>query len=74
MDCARLFLETNPVVLFIRNLLFAKKTIILFVHLDLLVDLLFCLAYLVEMKQESDVDLDPFWLYKWRSYDLWYVL
>ncbi|KAL7315601.1 hypothetical protein PS15m_004798 [Mucor circinelloides] len=73
MDCVRLFLETNPIVLFIRNLLFAKKTIILFVHLDLLVDLLFCLAYLVEMKQESDVDLDPFWLYKWRSYDLWLV-
>ncbi|KAK4514602.1 uncharacterized protein ATC70_002201 [Mucor velutinosus] len=72
-DHVRMFLETNSVVLFIRNLLFAKKTIILFVHLDLLVDLLFCLAYLVEMKQESDVNLDPFWLYKWRSYDLWLV-
>ncbi|KAI8052598.1 calcium-activated BK potassium channel alpha subunit-domain-containing protein [Gilbertella persicaria] len=25
------------------------------------------------MKQESDVNLDPPWLYKWRSYDLWLV-
>ncbi|KAI8637256.1 hypothetical protein BD408DRAFT_424858 [Parasitella parasitica] len=67
------FLENNVLAVFIRDLLFAKKTIILFVHLDLLVDLLFCLAYLVEMKQEADVDLDPFWLFKWRSYDLWLV-
>ncbi|KAG2190906.1 hypothetical protein INT46_006667 [Mucor plumbeus] len=73
LDHVKLFLELNPYVLFIRNLLFEKKTIILFVHLDLLVDLFFCLAYLVEMKQESDVNLDPFWLFKWRSYDLWLV-
>jgi hypothetical protein len=37
----------------------------------MMVDIIFCLMYLVEMKQESDVDLDPPWLYKWRSYDLW---
>lgn len=39
--------------------------------MDLMVDLLLCLAYLVEMKQEADIDVSPFWLFKWRSYDLW---
>jgi hypothetical protein len=90
------YYDYNPNVLFIKNLLFAKKTIVLFVsiktvlffflhnlcidnnvsyikvNLDLIVDLLFCLAYLVEMKQESDVNLYPPWLFKYRSYDLWY--
>ncbi|KAL0097216.1 calcium-activated BK potassium channel alpha subunit-domain-containing protein [Phycomyces blakesleeanus] len=54
-----------------KRILFSNSSIVLFVNLDLLVDILFCLAYLVEMKQESDVDLDPPWMYKWRSYDLW---
>lgn len=43
-------------------------------NIDLLVDALLCLAYLVEMKDEFDVHLSPGWLYKWRSYDLWYIL
>lgn len=43
------------------------------VNLDLIVDLILCLAYLVEMKQESDVNLNPPWLFKYRSYDLWYA-
>ncbi|KAG0194933.1 potassium channel, sub T, member 2 [Apophysomyces sp. BC1034] len=54
----------------IKKAAFVNQIIVLFVRLDLLVDLFFCLAYLVEMKQESDVNLDPPWLYKWRSYDL----
>ncbi|KAJ2960839.1 hypothetical protein NQZ79_g3832 [Umbelopsis isabellina] len=41
------------------------------VYLDLLVDILFCLAYLVELKQEKDVGLNPPWLYKYRAKDLW---
>ncbi|KAI8886666.1 hypothetical protein K501DRAFT_213533, partial [Backusella circina FSU 941] len=49
----------------LKSILMAKMTIILFVYSDFLVDLLFCLAYLVEMKQESDVNLEPPWLYKW---------
>ncbi|KAI8979379.1 hypothetical protein BDF20DRAFT_974315 [Mycotypha africana] len=61
----------SPVILFIKNILFAKNTIVLFVNLDLLVDLFFCLSYFIEMKQEFDVDLEPNWLYKWRSYNLW---
>ncbi|KAI9470853.1 MAG: hypothetical protein EXX96DRAFT_370816 [Benjaminiella poitrasii] len=40
--------------------------------MDLFVDILLCLAYLVEMKQEADIDVHPSWMYKWRSYDLWF--
>ncbi|KAI7868459.1 hypothetical protein BDF14DRAFT_1793440 [Spinellus fusiger] len=65
------FFTNNPYILGAKKILFGNKSIVLFVNLDLLVDLLFCLAYLVEMKQEADVDLYPPWLYKWRSYDLW---
>lgn len=36
-----------------------------------MVDLLLCLCYLIEMKQEADIEVSPHWLYKWRSYDLW---
>ena len=39
-----------------------------------MVDLLFCLAYLVEMKQEADIHAHPPWMYKWISYDLWSVV
>ncbi|KAI7887810.1 uncharacterized protein EV154DRAFT_329253 [Mucor mucedo] len=67
------FFMYNPHIAFMKSLLFAKKTIILFVNLDLLVDLIFCIAYLVEMKEEADVNLYPPWLYKYRSYDLWLV-
>jgi hypothetical protein len=42
------------------------------VYLDLLVDALFCMAYLVELQQEKDVGLTPPWLYKYRAWDLWY--
>ncbi|ORZ13209.1 hypothetical protein BCR42DRAFT_72769 [Absidia repens] len=55
----------------IRQSMLCNRNIILFVNFDMMVDFIFCLMYLVEMKQESDVDLDPPWLYKWRSYDLW---
>ncbi|CAM0140386.1 unnamed protein product [Umbelopsis sp. WA50703] len=48
-----------------------NNTIVLFVYLDLLVDILFCLAYLMELKQEKDVGLHPPWLYKYRARDLW---
>jgi len=34
--------------------------------------MLLCLAYLVEMKQEADINAHPPWMYKWRSYDLWF--
>ncbi|GAA5796487.1 hypothetical protein HPULCUR_001859 [Helicostylum pulchrum] len=54
-----------------KRVLFANQSIILFVYVDLLVDLLLCLAYLVEMKQEADIHATPPWMYKWRSYDLW---
>ncbi|CAO3675660.1 unnamed protein product [Rhizopus microsporus] len=70
-ESIKYFLEFNPYITRIKNLLFAKKTIILFVHLDLLVDLLFCLAYLVEMKEENILDLEPPWMYSYRSYNLW---
>jgi hypothetical protein len=43
------------------------------VYTDLLVDLTFCLAYLVEMKQEADIHAEPPWMFKWRSYDLWFL-
>ncbi|KAF7729990.1 hypothetical protein EC973_003403 [Apophysomyces ossiformis] len=66
------YLNYDTYISRIKKILFSNHMIVLFVRLDLLVDLLFCLAYLVEMKQESDVNLDPPWLYKWRSYDLWY--
>ncbi|KAI8981503.1 hypothetical protein BDB01DRAFT_794345 [Pilobolus umbonatus] len=55
-----------------RRILFAKRSIVLFVYNDLLVDLLFCLAYLIEMKQGAPLDATPSWLFKWRSYDLWF--
>ncbi|CAO3617854.1 unnamed protein product [Cunninghamella echinulata] len=55
----------------LRLFLLSNQNIVLFVNFDMMVDLVFCLMYLVEMKQESDVHLDPTWLYKWRSYDLW---
>jgi hypothetical protein len=42
--------------------------------MDLIVDILLCLAYLVEMKQEADIHASPPWMFKWRSYDLWYSL
>ncbi|CAO3626501.1 unnamed protein product [Cunninghamella blakesleeana] len=55
----------------LRLSLLSNRNIVLFVNFDMMIDLIFCLMYLVEMKQESDVHLDPGWLYKWRSYDLW---
>ncbi|KAI7848773.1 hypothetical protein BDC45DRAFT_522289 [Circinella umbellata] len=67
----RSYFHWHPYVAKIRDALFANQTIVAFVNIDLLVDLLFCLAYLIEMKQEFDVHLSPPWLYKWRSYDLW---
>ncbi|KAI8388327.1 uncharacterized protein BYT42DRAFT_559714 [Radiomyces spectabilis] len=67
------YLNYNAYVSAIKCVLFANRTIVLFVKLDLLVDLLFCLAYLFEMKQEFAVDLEPFWLYKHRTYDLWFI-
>ncbi|CAO3703026.1 unnamed protein product [Rhizopus stolonifer] len=65
------FLLYNVYVKKIKNVLFDKRTIILFVHLDMLVDLLFCLAYFVEIKQMSSIYLEPVWLYTSRSYHLW---
>ncbi|OBZ91782.1 Potassium channel subfamily T member 1 [Choanephora cucurbitarum] len=53
-----------------RRILFANRSIILFVYTDLMVDVLLCLAYLVEMKQEADIHATPPWMFKWRSYDL----
>ncbi|KAI8386877.1 hypothetical protein BD560DRAFT_143204 [Blakeslea trispora] len=55
-----------------KRILFANRSIILFVYTDLMVDVLLCLAYLVEMKQEADIHATPPWLFKWRSYDLWF--
>ncbi|EPB88136.1 hypothetical protein HMPREF1544_05080 [Mucor circinelloides 1006PhL] len=55
-----------------KRILFANRSIILFVYIDLIVDMLLCLAYLVEMKQEADINAHPPWMYKWRSYDLWF--
>ncbi|KAI8643141.1 hypothetical protein BD408DRAFT_415336 [Parasitella parasitica] len=55
-----------------KRILFANRSIILFVYTDLIVDVLLCLAYLVEMKQEADINAYPPWMYKWRSYDLWF--
>ncbi|KAI8370880.1 hypothetical protein EDC96DRAFT_95984 [Choanephora cucurbitarum] len=55
-----------------RRILFANRSIILFVYTDLMVDVLLCLAYLVEMKQEADIHATPPWMFKWRSYDLWF--
>lgn len=55
-----------------KRVLFANQSIILFVYTDLIVDTLLCLAYLVEMKQEADIHADPPWMFKWRSYDLWF--
>ncbi|KAI9247966.1 hypothetical protein BDA99DRAFT_564939 [Phascolomyces articulosus] len=67
----RSYFHWHPYIAKIRDALFANQTIVAFVNIDLMVDLLFCLAYLFEMKQEFDVHLSPPWLYKWRSYDLW---
>ncbi|KAI8394174.1 uncharacterized protein BYT42DRAFT_542319 [Radiomyces spectabilis] len=55
----------------IKKTMYANSTIILFVKADVMVDLLLCFLYLIDMKQEVSVNLDPPWLYKWRSYDLW---
>ncbi|CEP14358.1 hypothetical protein [Parasitella parasitica] len=55
-----------------KRILFANRSIILFVYTDLIVDVLLCLAYLVEMKQEADINAYPPWMFKWRSYDLWF--
>ncbi|KAI8981829.1 hypothetical protein BDF20DRAFT_863480 [Mycotypha africana] len=41
--------------------------------MDLIVDMLLCFAYLVEMKQEADIEIKPSWMYKWRAYDLWII-
>ncbi|CAO3664178.1 unnamed protein product [Rhizopus microsporus] len=54
-----------------KEILFGNTSIILFVYTDLLVDILLCLAYLVEMKEEASITVEPYWLFKWRSYDLW---
>ncbi|KAI9470065.1 MAG: hypothetical protein EXX96DRAFT_588656 [Benjaminiella poitrasii] len=72
------FYAYNSKVRFIKNLLFANKTIIMFVNLDLWVDFFFCLAYLIEMKQESSPGINGLieptsWLYTWRSFNLWIV-
>ncbi|KAI7905603.1 uncharacterized protein BX663DRAFT_500307 [Cokeromyces recurvatus] len=72
------FYNYNSKVQFMKSLLFANKTIILFVNLDLWVDLLFCLTYLFEMKQGTSSNMNELikpirWLYKWRSYNLWLI-
>ncbi|KAG2175968.1 hypothetical protein INT44_000446 [Umbelopsis vinacea] len=68
-DRARIFFNdySRP----LKRILFAKNAIVLFVYLDLLVDIMFCTAYLVELKQEKDVGIPPPWLYKYRAWDLW---
>ncbi|KAG1448769.1 hypothetical protein G6F56_008849 [Rhizopus delemar] len=57
----------------LKQVLFGNTSIILFVYTDLFVDTLLCLSYLVEMKQETGIVTEPFWLFKWRSYDLWFL-
>ncbi|KAI8087706.1 uncharacterized protein B0P05DRAFT_569648 [Gilbertella persicaria] len=64
-------LKYNVYVSEAKRILFANRSIILFVYTDLIVDILLCLAYLVEMKQEADIHATPPWMFKWRSYDLW---
>ncbi|CAO3700020.1 unnamed protein product [Rhizopus stolonifer] len=54
-----------------KQFLFGNTSILLFVYTDLMVDLILCISYLVEMKQEENIVSEPFWLYKWRSYELW---
>ncbi|KAI9281997.1 hypothetical protein BY458DRAFT_498627 [Sporodiniella umbellata] len=55
----------------LKTMLFGNTSIVLFVYTDLIVDVLFCLSYLVEMKHEAGIITEPFWMYKWRPYDLW---
>ncbi|KAG1573936.1 hypothetical protein G6F50_002400 [Rhizopus delemar] len=67
------FLLYNSYMKRIKSILFDKRTIILFVYLDLVVDFLFCFAYFVEIKQISKADLEPAWLYTNRPYYLWMI-
>ncbi|KAI8884052.1 voltage-gated potassium channel [Backusella circina FSU 941] len=69
-DQTKYYLNNSPYFSIIKSILFAKRTIILFVNLDLLADLVFCLTYLVEMKQDATIHF-PGWMFKWRSHNLW---
>ncbi|KAI9254039.1 calcium-activated BK potassium channel alpha subunit-domain-containing protein [Sporodiniella umbellata] len=65
------FLLYNIYLKKLKHILFDKRTIVLFVHLDMLVDLFFCLTYFVEIKQTSSITIEPSWIYTSRSYRLW---
>ncbi|KAG0768811.1 hypothetical protein G6F26_000843 [Rhizopus arrhizus] len=64
-------LKYDTRILKTKQILFGNKSIILFVYTDLLVDMILCLSYLIEMKQEAGIVTEPFWLFKWRSRFLW---
>ncbi|KAI9489910.1 hypothetical protein BDB00DRAFT_875878 [Zychaea mexicana] len=71
IDDFKHYFHYNVYASMVKSILLANQTIVLFVNLDLLADLLLCCAYLLEIKQGYDVGLSPHWLFKKRSHDLW---
>ncbi|KAI9246890.1 hypothetical protein BDA99DRAFT_609419 [Phascolomyces articulosus] len=71
IDDIKQYFQFDAYISMIQSILWANQTIVLFVNLDLLVDLLLCCAYLREIIQGYDIGLTPYWLFKNRSYDLW---
>ncbi|KAI7853624.1 hypothetical protein BDC45DRAFT_510713 [Circinella umbellata] len=67
IDDIKQYFQYDAYASMIKSILWANQTIVLFVNLDLIVDLLLCCAYVREIIQGYDISLSPYWLFKNRS-------